>query len=159
MALDIKSAAEWLRQQKNVDRQHLAVLGPCMGGRTTLVALECYPDLWTCACIWYGGECFKPMAGKLPAPADIDRLKLIQCPIEGFFGGKDTNPPPVEVDRLDELLTSLGRQHVFHRYPDAGHGFLNPWHKNYNKAAAKDSWALAVEFLKRKLVAEPASTK
>ena len=151
MALDMKAAAGWLTAQKNVDGRRLAVLGPCMGGRTTLVALECHPKLWTCGCIWYGGECFKPMVGKLPAPGAAERLSRIECPIEGFFGGKDTNPPPEDVNKLDALLTELGKPHVFHRYPEAGHGFLNPWHKNYNEAAAKDSWAKALSFLRRHL--------
>ena len=35
MALDLKSAADWLEGQKKVDGDRLALLGHCMGGRTT----------------------------------------------------------------------------------------------------------------------------
>lgn len=151
MASDIEAAARWLLSQAGVDPGRLAVLGPCMGGRTTLVAAECFPQLWRCACVWYGGSAFKPMKGGLAAPADRERLARIACPIEGYFGGLDKNPSPQDVDRLDGLLTELGKPHVFYRYPNAGHGFLNPWHKHYDAEAAADSWSKALNFLHRHL--------
>ncbi|MDX1483177.1 MAG: dienelactone hydrolase family protein [Alphaproteobacteria bacterium] len=153
MAADIEAAARWLAARHEVAGDRLAVLGPCMGGRTALVALECHPELWTCACVWYGGEVFEPLIGDLPAPGDRARLGLIDCPIAGFFGDLDTHPSPEEVDRLDRLLTELGKDHVFYRYPDAGHGFLNPWHHRYHQAAAEDSWGKALGFLGEKLAA------
>jgi len=151
MACDIEAAAQWLVSHCGADADRLAVLGPCMGGRTTLVAAECTPQLWKCACIWYGGSAFKPMAGSLPAPGERERLARIACPVEGYFGNLDKNPSPQDVDRLDALLTELEKPHVFHRYPRAGHGFLNPWHKHYNAEAATDSWAKAMTFLNRHL--------
>ncbi len=151
MAADIEAAAGWLMAQRRVNGDRLAVLGPCMGGRTALVALECNPELWTCACVWYGGEVFEPLIGDLPAPGARERLDRIACPIAGYFGGQDTHPSADEVDRLDGLLTDLGKEHIFHRYADAGHGFLNPWHPRYHQAAAEDSWAEAMAFLHARL--------
>jgi carboxymethylenebutenolidase len=154
MAADIKAAADWLADRDDVDGSRLAVIGPCMGGRTALVALECNPELWTCGCVWYGGEVFEPLVGRLPAPGARERLDRITCPIAGFFGNLDTHPAPEEVDRLDALLTELGKDHAFYRYDTAGHGFLNPWHPRYHPEAAKDSWARAMAFLHEHLDAQ-----
>jgi carboxymethylenebutenolidase len=151
MALDIEAGAAWLSAQGGVNEDRLAVLGPCMGGRTALVALECNPEIWTCACVWYGGEVFEPLIGQLPAPGSKERLEKINCPIAGFFGDLDTHPTPEEVDRLDALLTEVGKEHTFHRYADAGHGFLNPWHPRYHRAAAEESWSEALEYLHAQL--------
>ncbi|MDH3241962.1 MAG: dienelactone hydrolase family protein [Alphaproteobacteria bacterium] len=147
MVADIEAAADWLAGRADVDGNRLAVIGPCMGGRTALVALECNPELWTCGCVWYGGEVFEPLVGQLPAPGTRERLKRIRCPIAGFFGNLDTHPTPEEVDRLDALLTELGKDHTFRRYDAAGHGFLNPWHPRHHPEAAADSWAKAMDFL------------
>ena len=152
MTLDHKAGAEWLMAQPNVDSSRLALIGTCMGGRATLVGLETYPDLWKCGCIWYGGGCFRQLKGAMPAPGGDDRLKLLACPIMGFYGDLDKNPPPEDVIRLDNLLTAHGKPHEFHRYAEAGHGFLNPYAPDkYVERAAKDSWTRAMAFLKTHL--------
>ena len=46
MAADIVAAARWLSAREDIREDRLAILGPCMGGRTSLVALECNPELW-----------------------------------------------------------------------------------------------------------------
>jgi carboxymethylenebutenolidase len=151
MAADLAAGAAWLAAQSQVNLDRLAVLGPCMGGRTALVALECNPEIWTCGCVWYGGEVFEPLRGQLAAPGSKERLERINCPIAGFFGDRDTHPTPEEVDRLDGLLKGLGKEYIFLRYAEAGHGFLNPWHPRYDQAAAEGSWAKAMEFLHARL--------
>ena len=148
-ALDCEAAAYWLIENANVDHNRLAVLGPCMGGRTTLVALEAYPDLWRCGCIWYGGGQFRGAAGELAPPGSIERLERVKAPIAGFFGALDKNPSPADVDKLDALLTQLGKPHAFYRYPTADHAFLNLLGKRYHKEAAENSWGIAVEFLRK----------
>lgn len=152
MTLDVKTGAEWLTAQPNVDSRRLALMGTCMGGRTTLVGLETYPDLWKCGCIWYGGNSFKPLKGAMPAPASPERIQQIACPIMGFFGDKDANPSPADVDKLDALLTAAGKRHEFHRYADAGHGFINRFASDrYVEGSANDSWSRAMTFLKSHL--------
>jgi carboxymethylenebutenolidase len=154
MARDLAAAARWLVAKRHVDKSRIAVLGPCMGGRTALVAVECNPELWNCGCIWYGGEVFEPLAGQLPSPGERERIERVACPLVGYFGGEDTHPSPEEVDRLDNLLTAAGKAHEFHRYPTAGHGFLNKWHSRYHAQAATDSWTNAIEFLHRQIDSE-----
>ncbi len=151
MGEDCAAAGRWLVANAGVEAGRLAVLGPCMGGRTTIVALEANPEMWRCGCDWYGGGVFRKAAGKLPEPGDVARLERIRAPLAGFFGQLDTHPSPEDVDRLDALLTKLGKEHEFHRYPTADHGFLNLHGKRHHPEAAARSWDLAVTFLRRHL--------
>ena len=148
LALDLQAAADRLSAEEAVDGDRLALIGHCMGGRTTWVGLATYPGRWKCGCIWYGGNVFKQM-GKVPAPAD--RLGDIVCPVAGFFGNEDTNPSPEDIDRLDVMLTELGKAHEFHRYDGAGHAFISSEGEKYREAPAKDSWSKALGFLGRHL--------
>ena len=148
LALDLRAAADRLSAEEAVDGDCLALIGHCMGGRTTWVGLATYPGRWKCGCIWYGGNVFKQM-GKVPAPAD--RLGDIVCPVAGFFGNEDTNPSPEDIDRLDVMLTELGKAHEFHRYDGAGHAFMSSDGEKYREAPAKESWSKALDFLGRHL--------
>ena len=148
LALDLRAAADRLSAEEAVDGDRLALIGHCMGGRTTWVGLATYPGRWKCGCIWYGGNVFKQM-GKVPAPAD--RLGDIVCPVAGFFGNEDTNPSPEDIDRLDVMLTELGKAHEFHRYDGAGHAFISSEGEKYREAPAKESWSKALDFLGRHL--------
>jgi carboxymethylenebutenolidase len=146
---DCAAAAEWLVANAGVARDRLAVLGHCMGGRTTVVALETHPDLWRCGIDWYGGGVFRPAAGKLPIPGDPARIARIKAPLAGFFGDLDTHPTPKEVDDLDAVLTKFGKPHEFHRYPGVNHAFMNKEGKNYHPKAAKETMELGIAFLRK----------
>jgi carboxymethylenebutenolidase len=146
---DCAAAAEWLVANANVRRDGLAVLGHCMGGRTTVVALETHPDLWRCGCDWYGGGVFRKAAGQLPVPGDDARIMRIKAPLAGFFGELDTHPTPKEVDDLEAALKKHGKPHEFHRYKGVNHAFMNREGKNWHPQAAKESMELAIAFLKK----------
>ena len=149
LALDLRAAAERLQAEKAVGPRKLALIGHCMGGRTTWVGLENCPDLWAAGCVWYSGSALKPQGNKLAAPTD--RFAEIACPVAGFFGNDDKNPSPDDVSLFDERLTKLGKPHEFHRYDGAGHAFMNRFAKSYREAQAKDSWVKAQAFLRRHL--------
>jgi carboxymethylenebutenolidase len=148
LALDLKAAADRLSIEDNIDADRFALIGHCMGGRTTWLGLASYPGRWRCGCVWYGGNAFRPM-GKVPAPAD--RLGDIACPVAGFFGNDDRNPSADDVDKLDAILTELGKAHEFHRYDGIGHSFMSIDGGKYREVPAKDSWSKALDFLGRHL--------
>ncbi len=77
MALDLKAAANWLVAHDRVDGRRLALIGHCLGGRTTFVGLVSYPENWTCGCGWYGGGAFHGL-GEVPPPAA--RLAALEQP-------------------------------------------------------------------------------
>jgi len=146
MAADLDAAADWLVAEGNADPHRLALIGHCMGGRTTWMGLAALPDRWKCGCVWYGGGAFNQL-GKVPPPAD--RLESIRCPVAGFFGNEDKNPSPDDVNEFDARLTKLGKKHEFHRYDGAGHAFMSFGRPSYREEAAKDSWAKALAFIRK----------
>jgi len=81
----------------------------------------------------------------------IDRASKISCPILGLFGAEDKNPSPAEVAQIDEELTRLGKEHEFHTFEDAGHGFFAVDRPMYRMAAAVEGWRLVLDFYGRHL--------
>ncbi len=144
MGADLEAAANWLTTEGGADANRLALLGHCMGGRTTWMGLTSQPKRWKCGCVWYGGGSFNQL-GNLPAPAD--RLENINCPVAGFFGNDDKNPSPDEVNELSARLTKFGKEHEFHRYDGAGHAFMGIGRPSYREEAAKESWTKALAFI------------
>ena len=144
---DVEASADWLASRKDVDGDRLAVIGHCMGGRTTLLAMVSLPDRIRCGCMWYGGGMFNRL-GSLPPPGE--RLSELKNPLIGFFGNLDKRPPPEDVDRLETLVTKLEKSCEIHRY-DADHSFMWRQGKRYNEHAARDSWTRALGFLDRYL--------
>ena len=146
---DVDAAIAHLR---SLDRPHvteLAVLGFCMGGRITYLAAGARPAMWRAAGVFYGGNIMKPW-GDGPAPFDL--TPRIACPMLGCFGLDDTNPSPADVDRIDAELTRHGKAHELHRYPGAGHAFLNFTNaERYRPQQAKEAWQKMLDFLDRHL--------
>ena len=144
VTIDLKAAAGWLGSQQNVDGDRLALLGHCMGGRTTWLGLVSLPELFKCGCPFYSGNTFGQV-GSPPPPAE--RFSAIKCPVMGFFGNDDMNPSPADVDRLDKLLTELGKEHVFHQYDGTGHAFMGATREKFRENSARDAWTKTYRFL------------
>ena len=147
-AADFEASFHWLVAQQKVNPKRIALIGHCQGGRAVWVGATAKPDLWACACVWYGGGAFR-QSGALPSP--FESLDQITCPIMGFFGNDDKNPSPADVDTFEERLKAGGKNYVFHRYDGAGHAFMNFNHERYNPAATEHSWREALTFLKAHL--------
>lgn len=142
---EIKAAAEHLRARADVDASRLFILGHCMGGRMSLMGAARVPVFRGCV-VFYGGGMFLSWGDEGEAP--FEWIDAIRCPVIGFFGDKDVNPSPEDVDRIDDRLTASGVAHSFHRYPDVGHGFQNPAHDApETRAASADAWAKTLDFL------------
>lgn len=144
VTLDLKAAADWLAAQDTVDGDRLALLGHCMGGRTTWLGLVSLPDIFKCGCPFYSGNTFGQV-GTPPPPAD--RFAAIKAPVMGFFGNDDMSPSPKDVDRLDQILTELGKDHVFHRYDGTGHAFMGGTRLKFRENSARDAWTKTYQFL------------
>ena len=79
-------------------------------------------------------------------------LASLQAPVLGIYAGKDTFVTPDSVKALDQQLTTLGKRHEFHTYPQAQHAFFNNTRPDvYDAAAAADAWAKTIAFLRREL--------
>jgi carboxymethylenebutenolidase len=147
---DIGATLAYLKTHADVAHDRLGIAGHCMGGHVLFVAACALPD-FACAVACYPTGMFEAWGeGKTP----FDQLRRLKCPVIGFFGNEDRNPSPQDADKLDAELTRLKIEHVFHRYPGAGHGFQRPTKDAPAiRAAQADSWQKIFAFLAEKLAA------
>lgn len=125
------------------------IMGHCMGGRHAFLGASCISGI-SGALPFYSADMFDAWGGTVPP---FDLLDDIRCPVIGFFGGKDRNPAPADVDKMTERLSRNNVEHVFHRYPDVGHAFQqNAARSPEEQKAADDSNRKAIEFM-RKVIA------
>src|SRR5205809_3039541 len=145
---DVNATIAYLKSNKIVDSRRVAILGFCMGGRVAYLMAAASTD-FKAAITWYGGSCFRQW-GEGPTP--FERTAQVSCPIQGHFGETDQNPTLEDMAKLDAELTQHGKVHEFYVYKDTGHSFMDPHHPDkYVAQSDRESWARAMEFLKKHL--------
>lgn len=142
---DMQAATDYLRAHPRVDPARTAILGHCMGGRQTLLGAATVPG-FRCAIDCYGGSVMKAHG---EGPTVFERLSSIRCPVAGFFGEEDKNPPPEDVRKVEAELKRLGLETDFHIYEKTGHAFMDPDQKRYVEASTKDAWTRILAFLRK----------
>jgi carboxymethylenebutenolidase len=144
---DMIAATNYLRNHPRTLPDRTAIMGHCMGGRQTLLGAATIPG-FRCAIDCYGGGVLRAQG---PGPTVFERLSGITCPVAGFFGINDTNPPPEDVRKVEAELKRLGIETDFHIYENTGHGFMDPDQTRYVEASAQDAWRRILPFLRRHL--------
>lgn len=145
---DVNAAVNYARRLKDTQLGDVGIIGFCMGGRVAYLMAASKP-VFKAAAVFYGGNIMKAW-GNGPTPFDL--TPYIHCPIAGFFGAEDSNPSPADVDRLEAQLDKYRKPREFHRYPDAGHAFLNFTNPaTYREGPARDAWDKLIPFLQRTL--------
>jgi len=139
LAADIQATYAWL---KNGEAKNLPVgaTGYCMGGRTSVLAALTVP--LACAVSYYGG-------GIGPGgmfPSLLDRLKDLNAPTLLFWGGQDAHIPQEGVQAVTSALTSAKKDYVNVVFSEADHGFFCDARASYSAVAARQAWALTLEF-------------
>src|SRR5688572_11744339 len=141
-AKDIDGAIDRLQQEPAVTGSKVGTVGFCMGGALSLFAASRNPKVGACV-VYYGGH-----------PNVTPDLASLQAPVLGLWAGKDGFVTPEVVAELDRQLTSLGKRHEFHTYPNAQHAFSNDTRPEvYDAVAAEDAWKRTVKFFKDELQA------
>lgn len=149
LVADMQAGLDVLKRQAGVDRERIAMVGHCWGGRVAWLAACHIPD-FKALVVFYGGNIKKALGEENKAP--IDMAANIPCPVIGFFGNEDANPTPADVDDYSEALSRAGIPHEFHRYDGAGHAFQNfPVPEKYREEASEDAWRKALSFLDKHL--------
>jgi carboxymethylenebutenolidase len=70
----------------------------------------------------------------------------------GIWAGKDGFVTPEVVKDLDKQLTTAGKRHEFHTYPEAQHAFFNDTRPEvYDAAASADAWTKTLAFFRKEL--------
>jgi carboxymethylenebutenolidase len=144
LAADIQAAYGWL---KNGEAKDLPVgsTGYCMGGRTSILAALTVP--LSCAVSYYGG-------GIGPGgmfPSLTDRLKDLKAPTLYFWGGLDAHIAMDGVNAVTSALTAADKDYANIVFSKADHGFFCDARASYNPVAAKQAWALTLEFFNQHL--------
>jgi carboxymethylenebutenolidase len=135
-ARDLHAAVEFLRSQKNVNKDRIGSIGWCMGGGYSFNLALQEPTL-TADVINYGH-----------LATDPEQLKKINASILGIFGGQDRGIPVDDVKKFEQTMKQLGKKVEIVIYPDAGHAFENPNNKQgYRANDAADAWKRTVDFL------------
>ncbi len=146
---DMIAATNYLRRHPRTVPERTAIMGHCMGGRQTLLGAATIPD-FRCAIDCYGGGVLRAQG---PGPTVFERLAGIKCPVAGFFGINDANPPPEDVRKVEAELKRLGIETDFHIYEGTGHAFMDPDQTRYVETSALDAWTRILAFLNRHLSA------
>ncbi len=147
---DVDAAAQHLRGLSNANGR-VGVIGYCSGGRQSFLAACSLPLQAAVDC--YGAFVIASPPSEFPLRVHpIAHLAPdLSCPLLGLFGADDKNPSPDEVTQLDRLLTEAGKEHEFHQFENAGHGFFAPNRPLYVQEAATQGWELITAFYAKHL--------
>ena len=145
--VDVQATIDYLRSDPNVGA--IGIVGFCLGGRVSMQSAIRASGL-SAAAVYYGGFMF-PGDDQPDAFHALREAESLSIPVMGFFGEDDQNPTPEQAKALGELLTSLGREHTFHFYEGAGHGFFCDDRASHNAAAAADVWEKTLAFFGERL--------
>lgn len=126
---DLNAAANYAKTLPSCNGT-LAVAGFCWGGGQTFRFAGNRPEV-KAAFVFYG------------PPPEQDVMKNIQCPVYGFYGGKDGRIT-LTVPKTKKEMKALGKTYDPVTYDGAGHGFMRageqPDANEANKKAHDEGW-------------------
>lgn len=148
---DVAGCLSFLKNQTTANGK-AGVIGMCSGGRHTFLAACTLDGIDAAVDCWGGGVVCPPEQLSLARPvAPIDYAAGLNCPLLGIFGNEDRNPTPADVNKLEEVLRTEGKDYEFYRYDGAGHGIWYYDKPMYRQEQAMDSWNKTLEFFARHL--------
>jgi carboxymethylenebutenolidase len=142
MFADIHAAFDWLFTQGETEKFPIGAVGYCMGGRAAFMAAMSLPI--ACGVSYYGGS----IAPNNLSSGLLDRVNDIQAPLLLCWAGLDKHIKPDQTLAVTQALRLANKPFTSIEFSDADHGFFCDARSNYNAAAAKQAWALTLEFLK-----------
>ena len=127
----LKTALGQLASLPAVDSTRIGAVGFCLGGSIVLT-WACTDDRLTAIAPFYGA-----------APKPREAIRRL-CPVVGSWPGRDFTTKAAGI--LEAELTAAGIPHDLKVYPHAKHSFFNDQWRNYDSAAAADSWQRVLAF-------------
>ena len=135
---DLRATFDWLRAEKFVQAERISSAGFCMGGRISFLANSILP--LHAAASFYGGGIGPELAGR--AGALQGAMLLVWGLLDKHIG--------VEQRRIvTDALDAAGKPYVNLEFSNADHGFFCDERAAYQAQAARESWALLLEFLRQ----------
>jgi carboxymethylenebutenolidase len=109
---DLDPVFAWLKDQPEVDRERIVVMGFCYGGGKSLQYSLRNPEIAGTG-VFYGA-----------LESDPALLKRLPGPVLGIFGEEDQAPSPDQVQRFQAGLDAAGVPNQVTIYPGVGHAFV-----------------------------------
>ena len=134
---DIRSTYEWLHSSSLVQADRISCVGFCMGGRIAFLANAVVP--MRAAVSFYGGGIAQNL---------LDRVPKLHGPALLIWGGLDKNITPEHRKAVTEALSAHRKTYVNVEFSSAAHGFFCDERPAYEPNAARQAWALTLEFLR-----------
>ena len=116
-----------------------------MGGRAAYLANATTP--LAASISYYGGGIAEGL---------LDRAPSLHGPQLFFWGGRDRRITPDHQRAVADALRAAGRTFVSVEFSHSEHGFFCDQRASYDPVAARQSWALALAFLREHVTPPPA---
>jgi carboxymethylenebutenolidase len=140
-ARDMSGAVDELRRRSS--RDHVGVIGFCMGGGLALVLATQRPDAVAAAV---------PCYGLIPWPDAHPDYSQLTAAVLGHYAGDDDFFTPEAAEALGEELRGLGKEAEIIVYPGVNHAFFNDTRPEvYNAEAAQAVWDRSLAFFRERL--------
>ncbi len=133
---DIRSTYDWLRSNPKVAAENISCVGFCMGGKMSFLANAVVPI--RAAVSFYGGR----------AETLLDRAPRLHGPTLLIWGGRDKHISPEHRKAVTDALDAQKKTYVNVVFSNADHAFFCEERAAYEPSAARQSWALTLEFLR-----------
>ncbi len=134
---DIRATYDWLRSSQHVNADQISCVGFCMGGKIAFLANAVVP--MRAAISFYGGGIAQSL---------LDRAAKLHGSALLIWGGLDKNITADHRKAVTDVLDAQKKSYVNVVFSTADHGFFCDERPAYDPKAAKQAWALALEFLR-----------
>ena len=134
---DIHATHDWLLSNSQVQQNKISSVGFCMGGRISFIANSVVP--LRAAVSFYGSGI---------ATGLLDRAARLHGPALLIWGGLDKHITADHRSAVANALTEQRKPHVSVVFSDADHAFFCDQRAAYKPDAARQAWALTLEFLR-----------
>jgi len=135
---DLHATFDWLRAHKFVRPESICSVGFCMGGRISFLANSILP--LHAAASFYGGGI---------APELLGRAESLHAPMLLIWGLLDKHIGAEQRKAVTDALDSAQKPYANVEFSNADHGFFCDERASYQARAARQSWALLLEFLRQ----------
>jgi len=134
---DIRAVYDWLSFSPNLKADQISSVGFCMGGKISFLANSVVP--LRSAVSFYGGGIAQTL---------LDRTSKLHGPTLLIWGGLDKHITADHRKAVTDALNSQNKTYVNVEFSKANHAFFCDERDAYEPPAARQAWALTLEFLR-----------
>jgi carboxymethylenebutenolidase len=134
---DIRAVYDWLSSSPNLEADQISSVGFCLGGKISFLANSVVP--LRSAVSFYGGGIAQTL---------LDRASKLHGPTLLIWGGLDKHITAEHRKAVTDALNSENKTYVNVEFSKANHAFFCDERDAYEPRAARQAWALTLEFLR-----------